>query len=71
MKTKTNAQTHLNTTKYVPRIDKYYEKSTRTKKIPTKKNCKFQNTERTLIHTDPTANFEMIPQSEKVYNLVS
>ena len=35
------------------------------------KKCKLQNTERTLIHTEPTANSEMIPRCEKVYNLVS
>ena len=28
-KPKTNAQAHLNTTKYVPRIDKYYQKITK------------------------------------------
>ena len=35
------------------------------------KKCQIQNNGRTLMHTEPTANFEMIPRCEKVYNLVS
>ena len=69
-RSKLSTQGHINPTIFVVRIDKYYEKSKRTKQYQQKNFRIIRNNPRHLMHTNRTAILKIIPRYESWYDLV-